>query len=357
MDILLIVAVFFALALLQAGLFSRFALRGVSYRRRFPVPTATCGDTVEFDEVISNRGPLFLPWVRLEMRIPPSFEFRTREEVDIRGNNYHKSVFTLMPFSQVTRRHRVVLHQRGHFVLTSASLTASDLLGVRRVDRDFEAPAELFVYPALLDGTEDLPSSRAQGDVSVMRWIQPDPFLVNGIRSYRAGDPERDIHWAATARMGELQVKTHDYTADPKLLVIINMQKAEDQWGDLMAYEQQPIEQAISLAATLCLRALGQGIEAGFAANMPLDAEEECTFLPPARGTGREEELLRAMACLQIRRVRTFNTFLDQLPGMQGMDIVILSCYDSPALRERMGRLAQLGNSVTLRRIEVMADA
>ena len=124
MDILLIVAVFFALALLQAGLFSRFALRGFSYRRRFPVPTATCGDTVEFDEVISNRGPLFLPWVRLEMRIPPSFEFRTREEVDIRGNNYHKSVFTLMPFSQVTRRHRVVLHQRGHFVLTSASLTA-----------------------------------------------------------------------------------------------------------------------------------------------------------------------------------------------------------------------------------------
>ena len=352
MDVLLIVAVFIALALLQATLFRRLALRGFSYSRRFPVPTATCGDTVEFDEVIRNQGPLFLPWVRLEMRIPPSFEFRTREEVDIRGNNYHKSVFTLTPFSQVTRRHKVVLHQRGHFILTTASLAAGDLLGLKRVDRDFDAPAELYVYPALVEGAEALPSSRAQGDVSVMRWIQPDPFLVNGIRAYRAGDPERDIHWAATARTGELQVKTHDYTADPKLLVIVNMQKAEDQWGDLMAYEQQPIEQAISLAATLCLQALSQGVEAGFAANMPLDGGDECAFLPPSRGAGRQEELLRALACLQIRRVRTFNTFLDQLPGVQGMDIVILSCYDSPALRERMARLGALGNSVTLRLLQ-----
>ena len=209
-------------------------------------------------------------------------------------------------------------------MLTQTSMTASDLFGMNRIDRDLEAPAELFVYPALLDASAaDLPSSRAQGEVSVMRWIQPDPFLINGIRAYRAGDAERDVHWAATARTGELQVKTHDFTADPRLMVIINAQKGEDQWSDLMDYEQPQIEYAISLAATMCMNALEQGTEAGFAANMPLEEGGDCAVLLPARGAGRREEIMRAMACLLIRRIRSFPTFLEQLDQLHGMDILI----------------------------------
>ena len=358
MDALLIAVIFFVLALVQSVLVTRFGLRGFSYRRDFPQRAASCGDTVDFIEVIRNRSPFLLPWVRLEMRIPPSFAFSTKEEVDIRGNNYHKSVFTLMPFSQVTRRHRVRLQHRGHFVLSQTSMTASDLFGIRRVDRDLEAPTELFVYPALLDAdSQELPSSRAQGEVSVTRWIQPDPFLINGIRAYRAGDAERDVHWAATARTGELQVKTHDYTADPRLMVIINAQKGEDQWSDLMDYEQPQIEYAISLAATMCMNALEQGTEAGFAANMPLEEGGDCAVLLPARGAGRREEIMRAMACLLIRRIRSFPTFLEQLDQLHGMDIVLLSSYDSPTIREKMELLRRRGNSVTLKVLEAIADA
>lgn len=349
MEILLIVLVFFGLAILQSVLIARFGLRGFAYRRDFPRRTATAGDTVEFVEVIRNRGPLFLPWVRLEMRVPPSFEFHTREEVDIRSSNYHKSVFTLMPFSQVTRTHRVLLRQRGHFQMTQASLTAGDLLGLQLISQDVKAPTEIFVYPLLLSPDQlPLPSSRAQGEVSVRRWIQPDPFLLSGIRGYRAGDPERDIHWPATARTGELQVKTHDYTADPRLMVLINAQKTEEQWGDLMDYEQERIEYAISLAASLCVDALARGTEAGFGANMPMDEETESTCLLPARYAGRDEQLLRALACLRIRRVRSFPTFLEQLPRQSGMDIVILSCYESESIRAQMECLRRLGNSVML---------
>ena len=212
-----------------------------------------------------------------------------------------------------------------------------------------EAPAEIFVHPALLgEDALPLPADRAQGDVSVMRWIQPDPFLVNGIRDYRAGDPLRDIHWAATARTGQMQVKTHDYTADPRLMVLINAQRTEDQWGDLMEYEQDKIEYAISLAATLCLRALGQGCEAGFAANIPLDEEETCAFSAPSRGAGREEALMRDFARLRIRRVCSFPTFLDQLPPQSATDYVIISCYDSEVIRRHMEAMRMMGNSAVL---------
>ena len=349
MDILIILAVFLGLGGVQAWVLKRFGLRGFSFSRGFSATDAQAGERVEFMEVIGNRSLLFLPWVRVEARMPSSFVFHTKEDVEIRGERYHKSMFTLMPFSRVTRRHRVVPRQRGHFLLTQVSVTAGDLLGMRLDSRDVDAPAELYVYPTLPgeDGLP-LPSARPQGDASVWRWILPDPFLVNGIRGYRPGDPVRDIHWPATARTGELQVKTHDYTADPRLMVLINAQKTEDQWGDLMDYEQEPIERAISLAAGLCLRALSQGGEAGFAANIPLDEEETAAYFPPAREAGRQTALLRAFSCLRIRRVCSFPTFLEQLPPLSGVDFVILSCYDSPVIRRHMEAMAQLGNSVAL---------
>lgn len=249
----------------------------------------------------------------------------------------------------MTRRHRVKLCQRGHYVLSHAVMTYGDLLCTRSDFRDVDAPAEIFVYPArTADALPSLPSSRFQGDVSVQRWILSDPFWINGIRSYRAGDPLRDIHWAATARTGQLQVKTHDFTADPRLMVLINAQRSEDQWGELLEHEQSGIERAISLAATLCTRALSGGVEAGFAANMPLDDGSECAFFPPARGAGRDEALLCAMACLQIKRLRSFPAFLEDMCVLRGMDILILSSYDSEQIRARMQRLRQLGNSVAL---------
>ncbi len=358
MEYLLVVVVFFLLAVIQAWLIARFGMRGFSYRREFPRSEACEGERVEFIEVIRNRSPLFLPWVRVETRIPPSFGFNTREEVEIRGGHFHKSVFTLMPFSQVTRRHQVLLKRRGHYRFYQASVTAGDLMGMRMISRDVDAPAELYVYPRLLPENEaELPSSRAQGAVSVRRWIQPDPFLVNGIRGYRTGDPERDIHWAATARLNELQVKTHDFTADLRLMVLINGQKSESQWGDLMDYEMERIEYAISLAASMCVYALRQGMEAGFAASMPLDESEECACLLPHRSAGWEDELLCAFSALRIRLLRSFPTFLEQMPRLTGTDIVILSCYDSEEIRNQMQRLTRLGNSVTLRILPEVSHA
>lgn len=352
MELILIALVFLFLSAAQAALIGRFGLRGFSYRRSFSRSAVFPGDTAEYVEVIRNRGPLYLPWVRLETRIPPSFEFLTREEVEIRGSNYHKSLFALTPFSQVTRRHRVVLHRRGHFLLPRAALTAGDLLGLRLASRDVFAPAEIYVYPRLLEEERSLPASLEMGDAAVRRWIQPDPFLISGIRGYRMGDPERDIHWPATARMGALQVKTRDYTAVPRLMVLINGQKSEEQWGELTEEEKERVEYAISLAATLCAKALSQGREAGFGANMPLDEEEACACLLPMGGSGRTDALLRAFARLRIRFLLSFPTFLEQLPALSRCDILILSCYESDAIRRQMDRLRSLGNSVELCRLE-----
>lgn len=346
-------AALLGLGLIQRLILNAWGLKGLSYTRRFSRKTAWEGEEAEMIEVIRNDRPLFIPWLRAESRISPHLRLGKQENLAVSGERYHKSIFTLRPFQQITRRHRVRLLKRGAYDVGNVALTLGDLLGMGGKGVDLHTPAEILVYPKLLNERDlPLPVSRLQGDLIVRRHYVADPFLVNGIRDYRFGDPIRDIHWPASARMNALQVKTHDYTADTKLLAVINAQMSENQWGDLMDYEQDMIERAISIAATVCLRVLSGGVAAGFAANMPLGESENATLLPPERHSAREEELLAAFARLKILRCRNFLSFLDDLSFLRGTDILILSAYTSEAVEEKIALLRRFGNTVTLHLLE-----
>ena len=342
----------------QHVLISKFALHGLRYTRHFADRSAYEGERTELVEILRNDRPLFLPWVRAESRISPYLLFGRQENLEVTGERFHKSVFFLHPYQQITRRHRVTLMHRGVYDIGNVALTAGDLIGTSASSLELYTPARIEVYPRLLSEEElPLPVSRMQGEIVSRRRLLQDPFLMNGIRPYQTGDNRRDIHWAATARMNSLQVKTHDYTADTKLLCVINCQMSEDQWGDLMDYEQQLIERLISIAASVCLWALQNGMAAGFAANMPLEPKGECAMLPPALHTAREEELLSAFAHLHVNRVRSFNTFLEDLYYLKDTDILLLTPYVSPDMEQRAEQLRERGNTVTLYELEKEANA
>ena len=343
----------------QGVLVGLFGLKAIGYDRRFSRASVTEGERVELVEVIRNRKILPVPWIRVESRISQFLRFGhggVSEEREISADQYHKSVFYLGPFSQITRRHDVTCLKRGHYEVGSVAMTAGDLMGVWVRTRQMNLNCALDVYPRLLSEDElNTPSTRWQGELAVKRWIMPDPFLVSGIRDYRPGDPLRDVHWRASARTGRLQVKTRDYTADPRMLVVLNVQASEEQWGDLMDYEQEGIEQGIRIAATLCQRALNAGVEAGFASNACLIGEkgEGRTILMPARRSADQMELLlTAMARMEIHREVTFPTFLESLCALQGEDILILSTYDSEQIQIRVDMLRAAGNSVTMMMLE-----
>ena len=345
--------------LIQGVLVSLFGMKGISYERRFSRPSAYEGEQVELVEVIRNRKILPVPWIRVESRISPNLRFGhggQSEEREISADQYHKSVFYLGPFSQITRRHQVTCLRRGHYEVGSVALTAGDLMAAWMVNRQMNLSCALDVYPRLLSEDElNMPSTRWQGEVAVKRWIMPDPFLVSGIRDYRPGDPLRDVHWRASARTGTLQVKTRDYTADPRMLVVLNVQASEEQWGDLMDYEQEGIEQGIRIAATLCQRALDAGVEAGFATNACLIGEKgegKHIFVPSSRANDQMEVLLTTMARMTIHREITFPPLRDALCDLQGADILILSVYDSEQIQARLDMLRQAGNSVTMMMLE-----
>ena len=85
---------------------------------------------------------------------------------------------------------------------------------------------------------------------------------------------------------------------------------------------------------------------------MPIGESKESTLLLPAGGAAREEELLAAFARMRVLRACSFNTYLDGLHSLTGMDIVILSCYESEQMKKRIDALRMRGNTVRVYQLE-----
>ena len=345
--IMVIVAI---LAVLQTVYYNRFGLRKVSYSRRFSRERVFEGEQVELVEVLSNDKPVPVPWVRVESRISGDLRFRRQENMGLSMDRFHKSLFFLGAFSRITRRHEITCLRRGWYDCSLVSVVAGDLFGIAHDRADVQGDAKLFVYPAVLK-PEELPETalKWQGDVTVKRWILPDPLLVTGIRDYRSGDPLKDVHWGATARTGSLQVKQRDYTVSPRALLVLNCQISERLMGAMEPADVDYLEGGVRICATLAAWCVRSGVEVGFLTNGESRLESVDLRIPPRCSEAQLDRILEALAVLKIRMTLDLHVLLDREleAGISGLDILIVSAYWSAVLEERARKLRQMGNSVT----------
>lgn len=332
----------------------RRGMRWLTCQRSFSRTRVFEGETGELVEVVRNDTPYLIPWFRVESRISPYIRLGKRTDLDVSGEMYYCSIFTLLPYQQIRRRHKVSFLHRGAYDLGNAALTCGDALGVFRFFATQEERAPVLVYPRLLEPEElPLPVSRTLGELVRRQQLLTDPFLVRGIRAYQPGDPVRDIHWAATARTGEVQLRLRDYSARSRLLVVLNVQHQDIQMNNYVPESHWPwVEEGIRVAASVCIQALRSGLSAGFATNMPMDQSQERTLLLPADGAAQEEELLAAFARLNMKRTVRFPELLEELEAYQDLDILLLSCYDSESIRLCADKLRKAGNQVTFHCLE-----
>ena len=347
--IIIFIIVLFALCSIW-GWTVKYGLKHMTCTREFSNPTFFVGDEGELIEVVRNEKACILPWMRAESRISPHIRLGRQDNLHVSGEMYYCSLFTVMPHQQIRRRHRVRFLHRGYYDLGSVSLTAGDMLGLTKAHKIIELSVPVLVYPRLLD-PEDIPVplSRTLGEIVRQRQLLHDPFLIRGIRPYQPGDPVRDIHWPATARTGEVHVRVHDCTSRTRLMVVLNMQSEELQWRDqLNEKDTEVVEYAISLVATLCVQTLQSGLAVGFATNMPMEGSRDSTIMLPADGTSREEDILANLARLNIVRTQHFPTLLESLTAYSGLDILVLSRYDSDSIQASIAQLRRSGNEVAL---------
>ena len=355
-----------ALGMLQSFIYRLVSRRALTYRRAFTQSGAFCGEHVELIEVLENRSPLPIPFVRAESRISPHVRLGTgtaqETEQDARmvsGDMYHRSLFFLRGFSRVTRRHPVTLMHRGYFDAGSVTLTSGDLLGVSANVHSLNTGAVIAVYPAPCEpGDIPLPCRTFVGEMLVRRFIEPDPFFMCGTRDYRLGDEARFVNPRASARTQNLQVNTFDFTADPNLLIAFNVQLSQSQWDNLSPEELERVEQALRLCTALAMDTLSAGAGVGFCANSSLaDATDQEAYLEPRRESDQAQALLELLARLTLRRTRNFYTMLASLNPPPGTDVLILTPYTSRQIQDAANGLRESGRRVLVHVLEGIAPA
>jgi uncharacterized protein (DUF58 family) len=343
------IAVALLFLLVEYLLYKRLAMTGLVYQRTFSVTHAFEGETVQMRETIRNAKPLPLPLLTVESRMNANLRLSSNPNLEVNDIGYHKSLFTLQPFSKIVRTHQVCCLRRGFYEVRSLAVCAYDLFGLARVsENELAVRAGIVVYPKLYDpGLFELPSHSLMGDLVVRRWIAEDPFLLAGVREYESGDPMNAINWKATAKTGNLKVNQYDHSANTRLMLLLNVESSEQQWG--RDGDLAPVEHGISLCATLAKKAIDHGMEAGFAANgHRIGGPKEPIILDCASGDPQLYNLWEAMAMLEARRVQSFHTFLDGLAGtgLSGCDILVLTTYVDDAIDRQIRLLRMAGNSV-----------
>lgn len=328
----------------------RKGMKNLTCRRSFSCVSAFEGEKAELVEVVRNDGPYIIPWLRVESYISPNLQLGKQENLHVSSDTFYRSCFALMPYQQIRRRHQVTFLRRGVYDLGNASMAAGDVLGLTRFWKDQQLSTPVVVYPQILE-YEDLPYplSRTLGELVSKNRLLADPFLVRSIRPYQPGDLIRDIHWQATARTDEVQVRVHDHTVCTRLLVVLNAQRLDAQWDDYVRDEDVPVlEEEIRLAASLCVHSLRSGLAVGFAANMPQKAGGGSTLAVPREGSAWEQTLLETFARLQLHCSEKIIPMLESLAQFSDMDILLLSRYDSESIQQAIEKLEQNGNQVTL---------
>ncbi|MBP1990265.1 DUF58 domain-containing protein [Paenibacillus eucommiae] len=340
-----------AVAYLQNLFFRRWGFSRLTVTRKFSEQHCFSGDEVEMIETIVNRKLLPIPWLRLESMIHAGLRFGKQSNLDINdGKLYqnHRSLFSLMPYTKIVRRHQVLCEKRGWYKLDSVAVSVGDALGMQVGTQSHKLNLRLLVYPKLIDWQElPLPSHSWQGDITVKRWVMQDPFLSAGVREYGFGDPLSSIHWKATARSQKLQVYNREFTADPRLMIILNTQISEMMWEAVS--DTELVEKGISYAATLAERVIAAGIPVGFGCNAYTEeVPKEPIYISPEGGWDHLNSLYETMAKLVVACCRSFDTYLDADAWQDGtaLDFILITPFLSDKVEEQIQRLRDRGHAV-----------
>nr|WP_239536918.1 DUF58 domain-containing protein [Arthrobacter roseus] len=123
--------------------------------------------------------------------------------------------------------YRIRSASRGMFPVGPLSAEFTDPFGLGRarhtvgtVDHLIVAPSPLDLPVSTLSGTRGL-----EGNATTRRQANPSNDDVM-TREYRSGDPMRRVHWAATARHGELMVRQEESVSTPQATIILDRRES-----------------------------------------------------------------------------------------------------------------------------------
>jgi uncharacterized protein (DUF58 family) len=98
----------------------------------------------------------------------------------------------------------------------------------------------------------------------VRRGLLPDPLRFRGVREHQPGDPRKEIHWKASARLRTLQTKLYEPATSLDAVFLVNVASYEQYW---VQADPGAVELVVSASADLIRQAAAAGRQVGLVTN------------------------------------------------------------------------------------------
>jgi len=155
--------------------------------------------------------------------------------------------------------------QRGAYAVGPIRLRGGDWLGFTVAERTDHNAQQVVAYPPPLAVRDrQLPSLRPLAELAVRRGLLPDPLRFRGVREHRSGDPRKEIHWKASARLRELQTKLYEPATSLDAVFLVNVASYEQYW---IQADPEAVELVISASADMVRIAANAGRQVGLVTN------------------------------------------------------------------------------------------
>ncbi len=292
--------------LLAAGLAVASGSRaGLQVSRRFDRTEIELGEAVDASVSLRNDKALPAPCVFWRDQVEPG--------LDVEGETC--AFETLAARGEGRLAYRLHSLRRGLFRIGPAVVEASGPFGlVRRFQVEPDARF-LTVYPRTVSLGEGWPlGHRPIHEVPRRRSLFEDPSRFLGVRPFQPGDGLRRIHWRATARTGEIQVKIFEPAVLAGILLAVEMGTAAYPGADDPERSEAGdprVEAVVTAAASLVDFVLAGGQSIGLLSN-GADAAER---YPDDWSGGTFRRLEQALAEGELRRRITGDRPVEVEPG------------------------------------------
>ncbi len=340
------------LALILQKVFIGKDLERVVGEHRPSVQVAEPGEPFQVQVTLENQSRQFIPFLRVCENFGEGF-FLIGDETERDSLGVCRVQFTtwLRPKQRLTRGIPVAISKRGRYVLREFQLYSGDFLGLHERMKTSGRFNEVVVAPKEIAAKQlnDM-FGGFMGEVSVNRFIMEDPVLTLGYREYTGREPMKMISWSQSARNGSLMVKKYDYTLEPTVAVILNVDTGNEEQEELL-------ETCFSLARSVCAMLEQRGVKYSFSSNAipagaPFDPGVSREGLGQRHFMGVLEHLGRATYAYNVSMEKLLEKEGNQGTAAGRILITPGRGYESVQALNRL-REASSGNLLVLRATEV----
>jgi uncharacterized protein (DUF58 family) len=330
-------------------LWSRYGLTAISFERRLGRDRAVWGDEVPLDVEIWNGKLLPVPLVVVDDHVTDTLRIVGRRlgASERPGQGTLQNAWSLLWYERVVRHLVVDARRRGVFTFGPVRLTVSDLFERGTNSEERELPAQLLVRPRTVPVRSIDPARAPLGTTRSRRSLFTDPSRFAGVRAYQPGDPQRRIHWRATARIGKPVSRRFEPVNERHVLIAVDLQTVPGpHW--LMLFDDEQVEGLCVAAASLSRRFLRDGAACGLMLGTQLAGGRRWAYVPPSSAVGQLGRIEDVLARVQPIVSLPFEQLLGVVPRRlpPGGTLMVLGARDPQPYLDPLRRLSRSGYAV-----------